>query len=762
MIVLKNYLSTALFKIKGKKLLKRFLFFSTITVVTFFMFVASINYGFWGEIPDRDTLKNISLNEASTIYDSENTIIGNYFLQNRQSISYEELPTHLINALIATEDARYYNHNGIDYQSLTRVLFKTILLQDKSSGGGSTISQQLAKNLFPRAQNSRGGIVVQKIREMLIARKIETLFNKKEILERYLNTVAFSENVYGIEGAAYRFFNKQTKVLSVEEAALLVGTLKATYTYNPRKFPERSKERRNLVLRLMADQHFLSPDSLERLQNKPVKLNYQAINSSEGDALYFKEMIRKNLLTWAKEYEEQTGKKYNIYTDGLQVYTTLNSDMQRLAEQVVKEHMYKLQKNFESEYGKNAPWAVNNKLILKKLRTTQIYKNLKAKGLGEQSILDSLTIKRKTRVFNYAGQEEAFLSVKDSMQHMMKFLNLGFVSVNAVTGGIECWVGGVDFNWFKYDNVYQSERQVGSLFKPVVYSAAIENGIKPCDYFSARAIQYENMEDWTPTNSGDKDEKYLNYSIPYALSHSVNTVAVKVMEKTGISNVIQQAQKMGIDKKLPEVPSLALGTGEVDLLTMVKSYSTFLNEGYYIQPFAIREIRDKNGNLLSKFKPEKSKKEAFSKETALTMLEMMKGTINEGTASSIRSQYHIKEQIAGKTGTTQNNKDAWFMALTPKHIYGSWVGTNSYEIGFKTTATGQGAKAALPLFAMLYKKMTSNKKLKKLTTGSFSETPERIVEALDCKEIKKDGFFKRLFTNPNKTRKRNFKKRESD
>ncbi|WP_340202406.1 transglycosylase domain-containing protein [Ascidiimonas sp. W6] len=731
------------------------------TLLLLFFFIFSIYVGLWGKIPSTKELQQISLPEASILYDSNKKNIGSYYFENRQSVTYDELPNYLINALIATEDIRFQQHHGIDYKSLLRVGIKTIMLQNEASGGGSTISQQLAKNLFPRSAISKGGILVQKIREMIIAKRIESLYSKKEIITRYLNTVAFSDNVYGIEGAAYKFFNKQTKNLSKIEAALLIGTLKATHTYNPRKFPERSKMRRNLVLQLMVHQNYLSKDSLEILKEEPIQLNYQGITKTEGTAQYFKEMVRKELISWVKQHAKDTGKQYNIYTDGLQIYTTLNSDMQTIAEQVVSDHMKKLQNIFEREHGNSAPWLKNKSLLHKKLKGSASYKKLQSLGLNEETIFDSLTVPKTKRIFEYGEDREVFISTKDSIQHMMKFLNLGFVSLNRKTGAIESWIGGINFDWFKYDHVYQSKRQVGSLFKPVVYAAAIENGIKPCEYFAAKPVQYENMEDWTPTNSGNDNEKYLNYSIPYALRNSVNTVAVKVMEKTGIKNVIEQAQKMGIEGALPEVPSLALGTAEVDLLTMVKAYTSFLNEGYFVQPYTIKEIRDKNGNVLTVNNPIKSKKPAFSKKTAALMLEIMKGTVENGTASSLRKQYNLTQAIAGKTGTTQNNKDAWFMALTPNQVYGTWVGTNSYEIGFKTTANGQGAKAALPVFANLFKKMIHHKNLKRYTVDSFPETPITINKLLDCEGVKKDGFFKRLFTNPNKTKKRDFKKKQS-
>jgi penicillin-binding protein 1A len=474
-------------------------------------------------------------------------------------------------------------------------------------------------------------------------------------------------------------------------------------------------------------------------------------------APYFREEVRKQLLKWSSA-EKEKGNDYNIYTSGLKIYTTLDYKMQVLAEKAMQKHMSSLQNKFEKSYGKKAPWLVKKSIIDKAVEKTPHFKKLVKNGLSADEAWDSLATKHKITLSDWNGDKIIEASTIDSVKHYMKFLNTGSLSIDSKTGAVQTWIGGIDFKNFKFDHVAQSKRQVGSTFKPVVYTAALEMGIPPCAYFSAREIEYLNLKGWSPSNSGNKDEAYLNYSMEEALSKSVNTVAVKVLEATGIENVITQAKKMGVFSELPNQPSLALGTGEIYANELAGMYASYVNDGRAVFPYLIKNITNQKDSILTHFEPKRAKTSAFSKETRQIMVEMMKSTINSGTASRIRNTYKLNNAIAGKTGTTQNNKDAWFVALTPKLVHVTWVGLDNHEIGFKNTSMGQGANAALPLFALWYQDLNKDKSFDHITKAQF-EKPNIYVRAqLNCEPVKRDGFFKRLFTNPEKKKSKKFKK----
>lgn len=737
-------------------ILRYILLFLLASVSIFFLFVTSIYFGLWGKLPSKKELSTLKYQQASEVYSADSVLIGKYYLQDRQPIPYSDFPKHLPEALVAIEDERYYNHNGIDYKSMFRVAFKSILLQDKSSGGGSTISQQLAKNLYPRTKYGKINLAVSKVKEMFIAKRLEAIYEKDEILSHYLNQVSFGDNTHGIESASLKFFNKHTKELTIPEAATLVGMLKATYSYNPRLHPEKSTNRRNLVLQSMYANKYIDEKQKDSLSTTPLELDYRDFNYNDGVAPYFREEVRKLLIQWAKEKNNE-GETYNIYTSGLKIYTTLDYKMQVLAEEAMQEHMIALQYSFEKNYGKNAPWRTNKKLITKAIKQTIAYKKLKKLNLSEAQIMDSLHVK-KTMVFDNWGKKTTIqASSIDSITHYLKILNIGSLALSPETGEVKVWIGGVDFKHFKYDHISQSKRQVGSTFKPIVYTTALEQGIGPCTYFSADEVAYKNLEKWSPSNSGKKDETYLNYSMEEALSNSVNTVAVKVLEKAGISNTIAQAKKMGISSTLSNLPSLALGATEIKISDLATAYTSYVNNGKYATPQLLKSITNSKDSIIEKFTPTIAQNPAFSSETNMIMLEMMKATINSGTASRIRSTYKLTNDIAGKTGTTQNNKDAWFVGITPKLVSVTWVGLDNHEIGFKNTGIGQGANAALPAFALLLQKMNKDRNFNYITKAQFKKPTAAVLNALDCNPTKKDGFFKRLFKNPNKTKVKEFK-----
>ena len=743
-----------------KKIKNPYLRYSAITLLGFIcliiLFITSVYIGLWGKLPSKEELTSLKYQQASEVYSADSVLIGKYYLLDRQPIAYAEFPKHLTEALVAIEDERFYDHSGIDYKSMLRVAFKSILLRDKSSGGGSTISQQLAKNLYPRTKSGKLHLAVSKIKEMFIARKLESIYNKEEILSYYLNQVSFGDNTFGIESASLKFFNKHTKDLSIPEAATLVGMLKATYGYNPRVFPEKSKGRRNLVMQAMYTNNYIDKKLKDSLIKTPLKLEYRDFNYNDGVAPYFREEVRKQLLKWVKD-KNDAGNDLNIYTSGLKIYTTLDYKMQVLAEEAMQEHMKSLQSNFEKSYGKNAPWLTNKNIINKAIKQSLPYKKLKETGLAEAQILDSLNKKKTMTLSNWDKDSTLQASTIDSIKHYSKFLNIGSLALDPENGEVKVWIGGIDFKQYKYDHISQSKRQVGSTFKPIVYTTAIEQGIGPCTYFSAEEVEYKNLKQWSPSNTGSKDETYLNYSMKEALSNSVNTVAVKVLEKAGIPNTIEQAKKMGITADLPNLPSLALGTAEVKISELATAYTSYVNSGKHSSPILIKHITNSKDSIIESFKPIISKEPAFSSETNMIMIELMKATINTGTAARIRNSYKLTNDIAGKTGTTQNNKDAWFVGVTPKLVSVTWVGLDNHEIGFKNTALGQGANAALPAFALLLQKMNKNSDFDYITKAKFKKPTDAVLSSLDCEPSKKDGFFKRLFKNPNKKKTKDFK-----
>ena len=723
-------------------------------------FILSIYWGAWGKLPTKSDLSDFQYQRASEVYTSDSVLIGKYYLYDRQPITFDKFPKHLLEALVAIEDERFYEHSGIDYPSLARVALKTILMQDQSAGGGSTLTQQLAKNLYPRKDRKKSNIAVDKIKEMIIASRLEDIYSKDEILSHYLNTVSFGDNTFGIESASLKFFNKKTTDLSVQEAATLVGMLKATYGYNPRIFPERSLTRRNLVMNAMANNDLLPAEKKDSLIDLPIELDYREFDNNDGLAPYFREEVRKQLLKWSLKQREK-GNEYNIYTSGLKVYTTLDYNMQFWAEEAMRDHMKSLQKSFEKSYGKNAPWLKDKKLIEKVVRSSPAYKKLKQQGLKETQIMDSLSTEKSMTLIDWEGEKSIKASSIDSITHYMKFLNTGSLAIDPKSGAVKIWIGGVDFEHFKYDHIAQSKRQVGSTFKPIVYTAALETGILPCTYFSAEEVEYENLKGWSPGNSGDKDETYLNYSMEEALSNSVNTVAVKVLEKTGIKNVITMAKNMGVFSELPEQPSVALGTGEIYLNELAGVYASYVNNGKAILPYLIETISDQKDSVLTQFEPKRAAKPAFSEETRQIMVEMMKSTIDKGTASRIRTTYKLNNAIAGKTGTTQNNKDAWFVALMPKLVHITWVGLDNHEIGFRSTSLGQGANAALPIYAKFMQELNKHPSYNDITKAQFERPNPAVIEMLACEPVKRDGFFKRLFKNPDKKKTKKFRKKET-
>ena len=716
----------------------------------------SIYVGVFGKLPSTEDLSSIKQEQATEVRDKDGKLIGKYYIYDRQPVTFKDFPKHLIDALVATEDSRFFEHDGIDNRSLIRVFVKNLILQDKSAGGGSTITLQLAKNLYGRKDYVMLSMLINKFKESIIAKRLEDIYTKEEILTLYLNTVPFSDHTYGIESASLKFFDKSAKDLSINEAAVLVGTLKANTYYNPRIHIERSKNRRDVVLNQMVNYDYLSKDSLAYYISQDLKLEYHSFSHDVGLAPYFRAEVKKQLAVLLDALRTQEGKPYNLYKDGLVVYTTLDSKMQEMAEAAMKEHLGKLQTEFEASYGTHTPWKKGSKILEAEIESLPVVKRYKDLDLSKAQILDSLNLERKVELFRWKGDTIQNISTIDSLQHYLKYMNTGMLSIEPSTGAVRTYIGGIDFKHFQYDHISQSERQLGSTFKPFVYTAAIENGLDPCTYFSLNKVTYSNYDDWTPSNSGSAEEDpFMNYTLENALSNSVNTISVKVLNKVGIPKVFELVEKLGISKKLPNEPSLALGVAEINLKDLTGAYASYVNNSKAVKPFYITKIEDKFGTVIATFEPEVSEKQAYSDYTRQVMLEMMKSTVNKGTASRLRSSYGLNNAIAGKTGTTQNNKDGWFVALTPKLVTITWVGNDNHSIGFKSTRLGQGANSALPIFAKFYQKMNSDAVFNSITNAQFESPSEAVLKDLDCEPEKRDGFIKRLFKNKNKKKRFN-------
>ncbi len=710
-------------------------------VVVFYYAVA---WGSFGKIPDRESIQSYQNDTASEVYSVDSVLIGKYFLQERTNVAFEDLPNHLIEALIATEDVRFYQHQGVDYRSLFRVAIKSLLLQDQSSGGGSTITQQLAKNIFPREGTGSFNLAINKVKEMIVARRIEEVYTKSEILALYFNTVSFGYNAFGIETASKRFFNKPPNLLTIQESAVLVGMLKATTLYNPYRNPKRAETRRNLVFHQMMKYQFLNTANFDSLKTLPMEINFTSTTHNEGTATYFREYLRAEIQKWAKEQTTEEGDPVNLYTDGLKIYTTIHSKMQQYAEESVEQHMTELQQVFYKHWGKTRPWHKNPRTLLNAIRKTPRYQNLKSQGMQESEIQEIFKKPYTMKVFTWEGEKEMELSPLDSIRHYLYFLNAGFMAMDPQNGAVRAWVGGINHKYFKYDHVnVNTKRQVGSVFKPIVYAAALESGVKPCDFVSSKRITYTNFDDWSPGNADDNYQGY--YSVKGALAQSVNTVSVKVLKRTSISRAIEMARIMGISNEIPEVPSIALGTPNISLFEMVGAFGSFANQGNSVKPRYLSKIVNQQGNVLADFEVKVTSQKAMSANTATMMLHMMKNVVDKGTAQRLRSVYKLKNDIAGKTGTTQSHADGWFIGVTPKLVAGAWVGSDDPNIHFRTITYGQGAAMALPIWALFMQRVNADKEFDVIRKSKFPSPSSTQQQAMDCVDYKESRDFHYLF-----------------
>lgn len=723
----------------------KFFFMGFGGLLLFFLFAS---WGLFGPMPSFSELENPESNLATEIISADGVTIGKFFNENRTPIKYEDLPPHLVNALIATEDERFYEHSGIDGRGTMRAV-----LSVGTSGGASTLTQQLAKLLF-HGEGSRflPFRIVQKAKEWIIAIRLERQYTKNEIIAMYLNRADFINTAVGIRSASKVYFAKEPKNLTVDEAAMLVGMLKNPSLFNPLRREERVKERRNVVLKQMEKNNFLTASQKENFQAKPIKLTFTPEKYNEGTATYFREYLRDYMKKWVLENKKEDGSDYNIYSDGLKIYTTIDSRMQLYAEEAAKEHLANLQQEFFLEMKKNktAPF-VNiqqtdiDKIMERSMRNTERWRILSENGKDEEEIKKSFYIKTKMTVFTWKGDRDTIMTPYDSIRYYKHFLQPGLMAMEPQTGFVKAWVGGIDYRYFQYDHVGLGARQVGSTFKPFVYATAIEQlGMSPCDTivdgpFMIRKGRHNVTEDWEPRNS---DHKYRGMmTLKRALANSVNTVSAKLIDRTGPDAVIGLVKKLGVETEIPSQPSIALGAVDMTVRDLVAAFSSFANQGIYLKPQVITKIEDKNGNVI--FEPKLESKDVLSKDVAYAVIKLMEGVTESGSGDRLRTQgggwkynrvtgypYMFDNPIAGKTGTTQNQSDGWFVGMVPNLATGVWVGNDDRSAHFRTLAAGQGATMALPIWALFMKKCYADPTLNVSKEGF--EKPKDLTIKVDC------------------------------
>lgn len=670
--------------------------------VSFLLFFLLTYFGAFGHIPTKEELKSYENPITSTIYGKDGKEIGVFYFQNRSNIDSLEVPKDIIHALVATEDARFYTHKGIDYKSYLRVLIKSVLL-GQDTGGGSTITQQIAKNLFGRQKKRFLSTPINKMREIIIARRLENIYNKQELLLLYLNTVSFGENLYGLEKAAARFFNKTPQKLSTSECAILVGVLKAPTFYNPRNFPERAKNRRNVVLQQMVKYGYLSQQQADDAKDTIV-LNYQPPVKQSSLSSYYKEFIRAEFDQWAQNNPKEDGTLYNVELDGLHIYTTLDPYVQKYLENAMTRQMKRLQNEMSRAWTSETVEGGKDELINQLIEAHPKIKQLRSKNATNAEIQQFINEKKERKYWELGvGLVSVTQSFKDSIVNTITRLHTGILAMNSQNGAIMGYLGGIDYGFSQIDHI-REPKQVGSIFKPITYLAALSQGESPCKFYENKLRKYAKYEDWTPRNV---DHTYGgSYSMHGALAKSINTVSVELQLRTGNDKVIEQAQKMGIKTEIPKVPSMVLGTAELPLFEMVQAYASIANGGRSVTPYIITRIEKDDGTLL--FEKEKiNKSERIASLTKVKVLQkMMRGVVAEGTAVGFNA-YQIPFNIIGKTGTTQNNTDGWFIGCSPELVVGSWVGTLDKRVQF---ANGSGARSAMPMVASTFKSLSSWKK----------------------------------------------------
>tara|TARA_Y100000766_G_scaffold285181_1_gene306873 strand:- start:7818 stop:10079 length:2262 start_codon:yes stop_codon:yes gene_type:complete len=721
---------------------------SPIIILLLTIFLTSA--GIFGTLPSFEQLENPKSNLATEIISSDGVVLGKYFFENRSNVKYFDVSPMLINALLSTEDIRFRSHSGIDVRALIRAV-KGIITGSKS-GGASTITQQLAKMLFTKKPASGIQRVMQKFKEWIIAVRLERQYTKDEILIMYLNKFDFINNAVGIKSASQIYFNTTPNKLTIEQSAMLVGMLKNPSLYNPNRRLTLTKERRNVVLSQMKKYKFITPEEYDSIAAKPIILDFKKASHNEGLAPYLREYLRADLKKWCENNQKADGTNYNIYTDGLKIYTTINSKMQQYAEDAVRSHIASLQDDFFKHWEgyTNAPFPKDfdndqiNKILEQAMKRSDRYKKLKQLNASKKEIYSAFRTKTQMRVFTWKGEKDTIMTPLDSIKYYKYFIHSGMMSMDPNTGHVKAYVGGIDYKYFKYDHVKVGKRQVGSTFKPFLYALALQEGYSPCYEIPNVPVVFEKTQwglpekDWVPKNSDDKYEGVL-MDLRFGLANSINTITAYIMKQFGPHSVLDLAKKMGITSRLNPVPSICLGTFDLSVYEMVGAYSTFVNKGIWTEPLIISKIENKNGILLHEYSSKTN--EAMSEKTADLMVRLLQGVvdgvynphakISMGTGVRLRRKYNFQNEIGGKTGTTQNNSDGWFMGITPNLVTGVWSGNEDRSVRFRTTFYGQGANMALPIWAEYMKSVYADS----LTLGIYPKSfdiPQTIDVLLDC------------------------------
>ena len=734
-----------------KRVIFRLWIFVILSILSIIFLIVSVSYNpfnLFGEMPSLEDLEKPESELSSELYSHDNVLLGKYFRYNRSPITFNELSNELITTLLVTEDIRFYEHSGIDFKGLVRASYgvsKYIITIGNSEleGGGSTITQQLAKNLFKIRREKKGklsdvpfmGLVISKIKEWIVSIKLEEFYTKKEILAMYLNTAEYGSNSYGIKVAAKTYFDKLPSELNFNESSIIVGLLNKPTKYNPYFNPENALEKRAEIFYNLFKYDVIKRDKYDSLRVSGLNLKYKVENQNVGQATYFRTVVRNYLINWAND------NGYDLFSDGLKIYTTIDSRMQEIAENAVSNQMKKLQKIFDKHWNGKNPWIDEKGFEIKDflkntIKRTRYYRTLLKKNDNDTTkVFDLLNKKKNMKVFSWNGEKDTVFSIMDSLKYYKKFLQAGFVSIEPKSGYIKAWVGGINHKYFKYDHVKQGRRQPGSTFKPIVYAAAIDNGYSPCYPVVDAPVVFElpgqDPPYWRPDNHNSKwtGEKM---TLRMAMAKSVNSITAFITKKLSPKTIIDYARKLGIKSKLDPVPAVCLGAGgDVSLFDLVGAYSTFINKGIWTEPFFISRIEDKYGNLIQEFIP--TKQEALSEETAFLMLHMLKGSKEEegGTARGLNPELTLDNDVGAKTGTTQNASDGWFVGVTHNLVSGAWVGGDDRSIHFRDWVLGQGARTAMPIWQDYMLKVYNNNDLQ-IRKGRFDKPTKQINFQVDC------------------------------
>lgn len=732
------------------------------------LLILLINFGVFGSMPTFEDLENPQSKLATEIISEDGVLLGTYHIENRSYTSYEELSPYLVKALIATEDARFIQHSGIDFIGLGRVFFKTVLGGNRRAGGGSTITQQLALNLFAERSPNMAKRMIQKLQEWITAIKLERNYTKSEIIAMYLNTVPFGSNAYGIRSASQTFFGKLPSQLNIEESALMIGVVNAPTYFSPVRNPERSKGRRNIVIGQMEKYGYITKHQADSLKLTPIKLNYSPVDHNTGLATYFREMLRQTLKAQKpdkKNYKHKTieefradsiqwennplygwcnknlrnGQPYDLDRDGLKIYTTINSKMQRYAEEALVEHLSnEVQPNFDNQkkVRKYFPFSnavtdlnkvVNNSIEMA-MRNSDRYRNMKKLGASESEIKKSFETPTEMTIFTWKGDRDTTMTPLDSVWYYKSILRASIVAMEPHTGCVRAYVGGPNFRYFKYDNAWQGRRQVGSTIKPFLYTLAMMEGMSPCDKVinNRQFVPKPDGDFWSPESS--EGDKYLGQEVTlkWGLTRSSNNISAWLIQRLSPQSLVDLCHRMGITSFIDPIPAVCLGSSDISPFEMVSAYNTFPSKGIHIDPYFVTRIEDNNGNVLATFT--QSKQEIISQQIAYLMINMMQGVVNEGTAARLRGKYMPTGEVAGKTGTTNRNSDAWFIGYVPKLTAAVWVGAEDRG----AYLLGDGARMSLPIWGLFIQKILADQSLKIRNTDKFEVPPGMGAYNLNC------------------------------